>query len=67
MQVFQSQIYNLLAKQDNELSQQIASQSRDLTDDSRQIAAASKRDSSAMKGIAILTMVFLPGSYISVR
>lgn len=58
-------IYNLLAKQDNQFSQQIAAQSLDLSEDSRQIAAASKRDSSAMKGIAILTMVFLPGSYIS--
>lgn len=37
-----------------------------LAADSREIAAASKRDSSAMKGIAFLTMVFLPGTYIAV-
>jgi hypothetical protein len=30
------------------------------------IAAASKRDSSAMKTIAVVTMVFLPGAYIAV-
>ncbi len=35
--------------------------------DSRSIAQASKRDSSAMKTIAVLTMVFLPGTFVSVR
>jgi len=29
-------------------------------------AQASKRDSSAMKGIALLTMVFLPGTFLAV-
>ena len=33
---------------------------------SGQVARASKRDSSAMKGIAVLTMVFLPGTFIAV-
>jgi hypothetical protein len=61
------QIYNMLAKQDNELSQQLATQSLGLSESSREIAAASKRDSSAMKAIAVLTMVFLPGTYVSVR
>ena len=34
--------------------------------DSRTIAIASKRDSSVMKSISLLTMVFLPGTFISV-
>jgi hypothetical protein len=35
--------------------------------DSKAIAISSKRDSSAMKTIALLTMVFLPGTAIAVR
>ena len=34
--------------------------------DSREIAAASRRDSSAMKIIAVLTTTFLPGTFIAV-
>jgi hypothetical protein len=34
--------------------------------DSRRIAQASKRDSSAMKTIALLTMVFLPPTFVAV-
>lgn len=53
------QLYNYLAKND-------AQSTLDISTSSRQIAAASKRDSSAMKGIALLTMVFLPGTYAAV-
>lgn len=60
------QIYNLLAKQDNQINQHIAVQSLNLAESSRHIATAAKRDSSTMKAIAALTMVFLPGTYISV-
>ena len=35
--------------------------------DSKKLAEASKRDSSSMKTIAALTMVFLPGTAIAVR
>ncbi|KAI9724846.1 MAG: hypothetical protein M1812_000122 [Candelaria pacifica] len=34
--------------------------------DSRRIAAASKRDSSAMKTISVMTIVFLPGTFMAV-
>jgi len=44
-------LYNLLAQQDNKVN--------------IEIAAATKRDSIAMKAIAIVTMVFLPGAYIA--
>ena len=37
-----------------------------LAADSRQIAAATKKDSSAMKTIALLTMIFLPGTFVAV-
>jgi len=34
--------------------------------DSKEVAEASKRDSSAMKIIAVLTTLFLPGTFIAV-
>lgn len=34
---------------------------------SKTIAVSSKRDSSAMKSLALLTMVFLPGTAVAVR
>lgn len=37
-----------------------------LAADSKQIAMATKRDSSAMKTIALLTMIFLPGTFVAV-
>ncbi|PVH79935.1 hypothetical protein DL98DRAFT_419531, partial [Cadophora sp. DSE1049] len=33
--------------------------------DSREISAAAKQDSSAMKTIAIMTMLFLPGTFVA--
>ncbi|KAH7357139.1 hypothetical protein BKA65DRAFT_221606 [Rhexocercosporidium sp. MPI-PUGE-AT-0058] len=44
-------LYNLLAQRDNKLNYTIAE--------------ASRRDSTAMKTIAIVTMMFLPGAYIA--
>ncbi len=38
-----------------------------IAEQSRDIARESKRDSSAMKAIAVLTMVFLPGTFFAVR
>lgn len=35
--------------------------------DSKTIAIASKKDSSAMKSIAVVTMTFLPATFVSVR
>ena len=34
--------------------------------DSKELAEASKRDSSSMKVIAVLTTLFLPGTFIAV-
>ena len=51
-------VFNFMAQRDNLTNISLAS-------DSRLIAAASRRDSSAMKTIAVVTMVFLPGTYVS--
>ena len=51
-------VYNFIAQRDNKLNIEVAR-------DSKAIAAASKRDSSAMKTIAVLTIVFLPGTFIA--
>jgi hypothetical protein len=53
-------VTNLIAQQDVALSLQVAM-------DSKEIAAASRRDSGAMKAIAVLGALFLPGAFISVR
>lgn len=45
----------------------IAKASRDETAIMRQIAIETKRDSSAMKTIALLGMFFLPGTFVSVN
>lgn len=37
-----------------------------LAKDSRLIAVAAQRDSKAMRTIAVLTLLFLPGTYIAV-
>lgn len=48
-----------MSQQDNNMNHEIAV-------DSKEIAAASRRDSSAMKIIAVLTTIFLPGTFIAV-
>ena len=39
----------------------------DLAVNSQGIAAATKMDSNAMKSISVITMLFLPGTFVSVR
>ncbi|KAF2183104.1 hypothetical protein K469DRAFT_751698 [Zopfia rhizophila CBS 207.26] len=51
-------VFNYIAQRDARLGRKFAQYSG-------QIARASKRDSSAMKSIAILTVAFLPGTFIS--
>ena len=76
----QSKVYNYIARLDSQTQQKLAAAQTELAKaqtelaqsqkeislSSNLIAQASKRDSSAMKGIALLTMVFLPGTYIAV-
>lgn len=54
-----STLFNLITQNDSVLSTSIAQ-------DSREIAAASKRDSSSMKIIAFLTTFFLPATFVAV-
>jgi len=53
-------ISNLIAQRDMSTSIKVAS-------DSRELAAASRNDSAAMRTIAVLTTVFLPGAFVAVR
>ena len=55
----QTVLFNLISQQDSSVNIGLAA-------DSKELAAASKRDSSSMKIIAILTTLFLPGTFISV-
>jgi len=52
------QLYHLVAQNDAFLGQQMAS-------DCRLVAMASQRDSSSMKVIAVVTMCFLPGTFVA--
>ncbi|KAI3320423.1 hypothetical protein HD806DRAFT_506326 [Xylariaceae sp. AK1471] len=51
-------IFSVLAREDTRLSNQLAISSMEL-------AEAAKRDSSAMKTIAVMTMVFLPATFFA--
>ena len=53
-----SKLFNLTAQRDQNLSIQIAK-------DSRSLATSSARDSTSMKTIAAVTMIFLPGTFIA--
>lgn len=53
-------LFNLIAQSDSLINVSLAK-------DSREMAVASKQDSSAMKIIALLTTFFLPGTFIAVR
>jgi hypothetical protein len=44
----------------------IADQSRDIAKQSYNIAKDAKRDSTALKAIAAVTMLFLPGTFVAV-
>lgn len=49
----------MIAQRDSKVNISVA-------EDSKKIAAAAKRDSSAMKTVSILTLVFLPGTFVAV-
>lgn len=51
----------------NLVSQRDANVTIGLSKDSKRIAEASRRDSTSMRAIAILTMFFLPGTFTAVR
>ncbi|OCK94825.1 uncharacterized protein K441DRAFT_89226 [Cenococcum geophilum 1.58] len=72
-------IFSIIAQRDNQLSIEISKSSRKIAEESRRdnqlniqiakssarIAEESRRDSASMKTIAVLTLVFLPGTSIA--
>ncbi|TFB05624.1 hypothetical protein CCMA1212_002027 [Trichoderma ghanense] len=58
MEAQQTVLFNLIAQSDNLINVGLAK-------DSKEMAVASKQDSSAMKIIALLTTFFLPGTFIA--
>lgn len=49
----------MIAERDNKVNISVA-------EDSKKIAAAAMRDSSAMKTVSMLTLIFLPPTYVAV-
>jgi hypothetical protein len=76
-----AQITNFIVQRDNKLNIEIATSSRRIAEESRrdnllnielakataQVAEETRQDSAAMKTIAVLTLTFLPGTFIAVR
>ncbi|KAK8054912.1 hypothetical protein PG993_000139 [Apiospora rasikravindrae] len=54
-----SLIFSLISSEENKISRVIA-------EENSKVALSSKRDSMAMKTVALLTMVFLPGTFVAV-
>jgi hypothetical protein len=52
------QVFNLIARED-------ANASIELAKDSRTIALSTKHDSSSMTTVAVMTMLFLPGTFLA--
>jgi Mg2+ and Co2+ transporter CorA len=62
-----------MIQRDNQLNLSIAEHSRhlnkintDIAKSSQQIAVESRRDNASMKTIAVLTLIFLPGTWVAV-
>jgi Mg2+ and Co2+ transporter CorA len=62
-----------MIQRDNQLNLSIAEHSRhlnkintDIAKSSQQIAVESRRDNASMKTIAVLTLIFLPGTFVAV-
>jgi hypothetical protein len=60
------QIFNLNSAALAASSRELAEDAKRLAEDTKRIAAATRRDSTSMKAIAALTMVFLPFTFVAV-
>lgn len=58
-------IYSLIGQKDNRLNIAAASASCQIASDSRRIAILTRRDSTDMRIIAAVTLLFLPGTFIA--
>ncbi|KAK0641947.1 hypothetical protein B0T16DRAFT_449256 [Cercophora newfieldiana] len=65
MQAQTSAIYNFTGQQDNKLNLRIAKINTEIGKASAETALEAKKDSTAMKGIAVITMLFLPGTFMA--
>ncbi|KAH3183649.1 hypothetical protein KXV92_006900 [Aspergillus fumigatus] len=59
-------IWSLIAQRDSQIAHRANIINQEIATTSRIIAKASGQDSSAMKALAVLTMVFLPGTTVAV-
>ena len=60
-----SQIFSLVAQYNQQVNIEISHANMEIAESSRRIAEATMSDSASMKTIAILTMIFLPGTAIA--
>jgi hypothetical protein len=60
-------MWNHVAREDNKTNLQLSRVNTDLTRANTGLSEDMKRDSSQMRSIALLTMVFLPLSTVAVR
>lgn len=60
------QLYSMFIQQDNKLNTKNADLNLRIAQESVAIATSAKRDSSSMKSIAVVTTLFLPGTFIAV-
>jgi hypothetical protein len=58
-------VYTLIGQKDNRLNIASAEASRQIADDSRRVAILTRRDSTDMRIIAAVTLVFLPGTFVA--
>ncbi|KAF2677254.1 hypothetical protein K458DRAFT_162992 [Lentithecium fluviatile CBS 122367] len=58
-------IYSLIAQKDNRLNHSATRASCQIASDSRRIAILTRRDSTDMRIIAAVTLIFLPGTFVA--
>ena len=61
------ELYCLVSTKDSQLSYRATEASLAIAEDSRHIAISTSRDSTDMRIIAVLTLIFLPGAFVAVR
>jgi heme/copper-type cytochrome/quinol oxidase subunit 2 len=62
---YELQLFNLIAREDTKASIELTKTSKRLTEANLAVARAAKNDSGAMKTISVMTMLFLPATFIA--
>lgn len=60
------QIFNLTMQRDLQLNYDLNRINLQIAESSRQVALATQEDSASMTTIAVMTMIFLPGTFVAV-